>query len=137
MDETKQKVQTVLNKKQLSSIMNNTKWEQLLKSVKDTLPFRPSYQVKYVLEDTPYPEKFEDDEWYVGDWDYGLRPFYTVEWIRVRPRLVKHRGRLIQPEIIDITEEFVSILQKLRIPFVREDNTICIYGYVNSTEIFN
>ena len=55
--------------------------------MKETLPFHPAYQVKYILENTPRPEKIEDVLWYLGDWDYGLRPFYIVEWIRVRPRL--------------------------------------------------
>ncbi|MEM5594032.1 DUF6678 family protein [Niallia circulans] len=60
MDE-KQKVVTVVNKKQLASVMNNTKWEQLQKCVIDTLPFTPPYQVKYVLEDAPYPETLIED----------------------------------------------------------------------------
>ena len=136
MDE-KQEVLEVVNKKQLASIMNNTKWEQLQKFVIDTLPFTPSYQVKYVLEDTPYPENFVEDVWYWGDWEQGLRPFYSIEWLRVRPRYVKNRGRLIEPEILDVTNDFIELLQKLKIPFVKEDSTICIYGYVNSTEIFN
>ncbi|MFB6366342.1 DUF6678 family protein [Paenibacillus elgii] len=136
MDE-KQKVQAVVNKKQLASIMNNTKWGQFQKSVIDTLPFTPAYQVKYVLEDAPYPENFEEDVWYWADWEQGIHPFYSVEWLRVRPRYVKNRGRLIEPEIIDITGEFIEMLQKLKIPFVKENSTICIYGYVKSTEIFN
>jgi hypothetical protein len=137
MKDLKQKVQEVVIKKQLSAIMNNTKWELLRKSVQESLQFPPSYQVKYVLEDTPYPEHFEDDIWYLGDWEQGIRPFYSVEWIRVRPRYLKHRGMLINPEVIDITEEFVSMLQRLRIPFVKEESTICIYGYVNHTDILN
>lgn len=126
MDE-KQKVVTVVNKKQLASVMNNTKWEQLQKCVIDTLPFTPPYQVKYVLEDA----------WYWGDWEQGLRPFYSIEWLRIRPRYVKSRGRLIEPERFDITDEFIELLQKLNIPFVKEDSIICIYGYVKSTETFN
>ncbi|MDA1475600.1 DUF6678 family protein [Bacillus changyiensis] len=136
MDE-KQKVLAVVNKKQLASIMNNTKWEQLQKFVIDNLPFPPAFQVKYVLEDPPDTENFEEDVWYWGDWQHGLGPFYSIEWMRVRPRYVKHRGRLIEPEIFDITDPFIDILQKLNIPFVQEGRTICIYGYVNSTEIFN
>jgi hypothetical protein len=136
MDE-KQKVVAVLNKKQLASVMNNTKWEQLQKFVIDTLPFTPPYQVKYVLEDAPYPETFIEDVWYWGDWEQGLRPFYSIEWLRIRPRYVKSRGRLIEPERFDITDEFIELLQKLNIPFVKEDSIICIYGYVKSTETFN
>ncbi|MGZ4159947.1 MAG: DUF6678 family protein, partial [Neobacillus sp.] len=141
MDDLKQKVQAIINKKQLSSIMNNIKWELLQKTIKATLQFPPLFQVKYVLEDTPFPENFEDDVWYWGEWNeqwnQGLRPFYKVEWIRVRPRYVNHRGSLIEPEIIDFTNEFVAMLQKIRIPFVKEDGKICICGYVKSTEVFS
>jgi hypothetical protein len=138
----KQKVLSVVNKKQLSSVMNNTKWELLLKSIKDTLQYPPVFQVKYVLEDTPIPENFEEELWYWGEWNdnwiHGIRPYYKeVEWIRFRPRYVNHRVIIIEPEIINFTEEFVSMLKKIRIPFVREDDTICIYGYVNTTEIFS
>lgn len=137
MNDLRRKVQTVVNEKQLTSIMNNTKWELLQRAVIETLPFPPSYQIKYVLEDNPEPENFEEDVWYWGDWEEGLQPFYSVEWIRVCPRYSKNRGMLIEPEIFDITEEFIEILQKLRIPFVTDGNSIYIYGYVKSTEIFN
>ncbi|MEC1157157.1 DUF6678 family protein [Cytobacillus horneckiae] len=44
MDE-KQKILAVVNNKQLASIMNNTKWQQLQKLVIDTFSFIPAYQV--------------------------------------------------------------------------------------------
>lgn len=84
-----EKVLDVVSEKQLCSIMNNTKWEKLQSGVLNTLPFPPPFQVKYVLEDTPIPATFENDMWYWGDWE-GLFPFYSVEWIRVRPRYLPH-----------------------------------------------
>lgn len=133
----RQKVLAAVTNKQLASVMNNTKWEQLQRYVIDTLPFPPSYQIKHVLEDNPYPESFEEDVWYWGDWVEGLQPFYSIEWLRVRPRYVQSRGRLIAPEIFDITDEFTAILQELKIPFIKKDRTVYIYGYVSNTELFN
>jgi hypothetical protein len=43
MKDLKQKVQEVVIKKQLSAIMNNTKWELLRKSVQESLQFPPLY----------------------------------------------------------------------------------------------
>lgn len=29
-----------------------------------------------------------------------------MEWIKIRPRLLKHRGKLIEPEVIDVLPEY-------------------------------
>lgn len=130
----RRKVQKVVAQKQLCSIMNNTKWEKLQRAVLNTLPFAPPFQAKYVLDDSLYPQTFENDECYLGDWIEGLSPFYLVEWIRVRPRYLKPKGILVPPERIDITKEFLEILRNLRIPYKKENNTFYIYGYVHNTE---
>lgn len=128
------RVLEALTDKQLSSVMNNTKWRELKDAVLHTLPFPPPYQAKYVLEDKLFPEDFEGDVWYWGDWEEGLLPFYEVEWIRVRPRYQQHRGKLVAPEIVDCTDEFISILQMHNIPFKQENDSIYIYGYISNTE---
>ncbi|MCH5584002.1 hypothetical protein MK805_03365 [Shimazuella sp. AN120528] len=136
MGELKQRVQAVIREKQLTSLLNRTKWERLQKSVIEELAFPPAYQIKYVLENRPYPESFEQDVWYWGDWEEGLEPFYHIEWIRVRPRYVKKRGKISEGEIIDITEEFIRLLRKWRIPFVVKKESIYIYGYVKHADVF-
>ncbi|MFT9850228.1 DUF6678 family protein [Aneurinibacillus sp. REN35] len=134
MKTLKQKVQVVIEEKQLCSIMNNTKWGKLQHEVLHTLPFTPPFQAKYVLEDTPEPEVFDSDVWYWGDWIEGLLPFYSVEWIRVRPRYLKHQGMLVEPEVIDITEDFRSLLDNLNVPYKEESNSFYIYGYISNTD---
>ncbi|WP_051271062.1 DUF6678 family protein [Shimazuella kribbensis] len=136
MDDVKRSVQTVIVEKQLFSVMNNTKWEMLRKSVASRLPFPPPYQIKGVLEDTPYPQNFNVDVWYWGDWSEGLQPFYAIEWICVRPRYIK-RGEKDKSEIIDIRDEFIVLLHQLKIPFVEKHNSIYIYGYVHNMEVFH
>lgn len=134
MSSLKKKIQAVVYEKQLSSILNNTKWEKLQNGVLTTLPFPPPFQAKYVLEEKPVPETFDEDVWYLGDWIEGLLPFYSVEWIRVRPRCVKHRGRLIKPDLIDITEDFRTLLTNIQIPYIEKDNSFFIYGYASTTD---
>jgi hypothetical protein len=133
MDSFRQKVQAVIAEKQLCSIMNNTKWEELQSGVLNVLPFPPPYQAKYVLEDTPEPKSFNSDVWYLGDWVEGLLPFYSVEWIRVRPRYLKNRGLLVKDEVIDITNDFRILLQNHKIPHKEENNSFHIYGYIADT----
>lgn len=122
-----------VSERQLVSIMNKTKWNELQTAVLNTLPFPPPFQAKYVLVESPSPNEFEDDVWYVGDWVEGLMPFYEVEWIRVRPRRIVNKGKLIPPEVIDITEEFIGILKEYSIPYYRSNESIYIYGYTSQT----
>lgn len=133
-DTFKEKVMNAVSERQLTSVMNNTKWKVLQSAVLNILPFPPPYQAKYILEDSPSPNEFDNDVWYLGDWIEGLMPFYYVEWIRVRPRYLKSKGKLIQPEIIDITEEFIGILEKHSIPYFLDNESIYIYGYISETD---
>lgn len=134
-NQNKARVMKTLAERNLVSVMNDTKWRELQDAVINTILFPPPYQAKYLLEDRLYPEEFETDVSYWGDWIEGIVPFYSVEWIRVRPRYLKHRGRLVSPEVIDITDEFVKLLKELFIPYRLENDTYIIYGYVADTSI--
>lgn len=54
---------------------------------------------------------------------------FAVEWIKIRPRYLKRRGRLIEPEIIYAEKEFAEILAKYSIPFEEIDGAYYVYGY--------
>lgn len=127
----RKRVLRVINEKQLYSVLNNTKWRELQSAVLTSLPFPPPFQIKDVLGNEPYPKEFENDVWYLGDWREGLYPFYSVEWIRVRHRYLKDKGNLLPKDIIDISEEFKIILNKLSIPYREENDSIYIYGYID------
>lgn len=134
-NQNKMRVMETIAERNLISLMNDTKWRKLQDAVINTLRFPTPYQGKYLLDDLVYPEEFEKDVWYWGDWIEGIVPFYNVEWIRVRPRYLKHRGRLVSPEIIDITDDFVNILKELSIPYRLDHDTYYIYGYISDTSI--
>lgn len=124
----KEKVMLIVTQNHMCSIMNNTKWRELQNAI-DDLPFPPPYELKYIT-DKVEPIPFNKDVTYWGDWtDEPLTPFFRIEWVKVRPRYLKYKGRLIKHELIDETEEFVSILQKYSIPYDEEDGTYIIYGY--------
>lgn len=134
-NQNKARVMKTVAERNLVSVMNDTKWRELQGAVINTLLFPPPYQAKYLLEDRLYPEEFEMDVSYWGDWIEGIVPFYSVEWIRIRPRYLKHRGRLVSPEVIDITDDLVKLLKELSIPYRLENDTYIIYGYVVDTSI--
>ncbi|MBO9128529.1 DUF6678 family protein [Bacillus sp. 165] len=137
MDPLKIKINSRISQKNLHPIMNNTKWEKLQKAIINDFPIPPPFQVKYVLEDNPVPESFEGDVWYLGDWKEGILPFYSVEWIRVKPRYLKHKRRLIDDEVIDFTKGFRTLLQELKIPYVEKNNDFYIYGYISNTDLIS
>lgn len=137
MEDYKMKVQQAISERQLSSVMNNTKWRRLQSAVLQQLPITPSFQVKFLLDDFPNPEHFGEENLYSRDWEEGLDPFFAVEWIKGNLKCKSSKGRLLEPEVTDYTDKFIHLLKDLKIPFVKEDSTIRIYGYVKSTDNFS
>lgn len=134
MPEFKEQVDAELSKRGLVSVMNDTKWAELQGAVRRELPFSPPFQLKVVLRSEPEPEHFESDVDYLGDWsDECLSPFYAIEWLRIRPRYLHRRGRLIAPEEKSVEPAFTEILRRYSIPYRRDGDTIRIYGYASST----
>ena len=142
----KEKILRIVAEKGLYSIMNNTKWNELKNGVLE-LQLYPPYVMKCVDEEETHCHQFDKDPkyeekevWHAGtwgdgykgclDWDCFATPFYAIEWIKVRPRYIKHQ-RCLMPEVIaqDMTEDFLTILTKHNIPFEEEDGAFIIYGY--------
>jgi len=130
----RQQVREIVKRRNLSSVMNDTKWLELQKGI-EGLPFPPAYNDKLILWDKA---KFsfkdiEKEPAYTGDWsnfwEEGMPIFFTIEWLEIRPKLRKNQGRLVPPKIVDETEELINLLNRLHIPFEQENGTIIIYGY--------
>jgi len=128
------KVNKIIAEKNLTSYMNDTKWIELQNAI-DDLPFPPPYIMKLIFDydGLCHPDKISDAPHYLGDWssywNEGLPPFFIIEWLKVCPRYGKYRGRLVNDEIWDETEEFVTILKKYNIPHEKENGIFTIYGY--------
>ncbi|WCT54725.1 hypothetical protein PQ456_16165 [Paenibacillus kyungheensis] len=130
----KQKVIAEVEQRSLTSVMNNTKWNSLTEAIYCELAFAPAFQSKYILEVEPYPLAFEQDVFYLGDWESLSTAWYNVEWIRVKPRLLEHTGKYTAPNTLTIEAEWVNLLQRLRIPYVKKEQDYWIYGYATATE---
>ena len=127
-DKHKHKVRAELSKRGLVSLMNDTKWRELFAAI-DTLPFPPPYQRKDVLHAEPEPTTFDADVWYHGDWVEGIHPLYSIEWIRIRPRYLKHVGRLLPEIVVDCEAELERALHALGQAYEKANDSIWIYGY--------
>ena len=134
----KQKIKAIVQNKGMCSMMNNTKWRELKKGITE-LPFLPPFVIKSVDEEESTYHQFDEDVYNTGDWgiylenylggDIYATPFYAVEWVKIRPRLLKHQGRLIESKVIDETDEFLKMLKKFNIPFEEQNGTYIISGY--------
>lgn len=130
----RQQVKKMEIERKLSSLMNDTKWLELQKGIKN-LPFAPAYNAKLILwnEDEVNFGNFNEEPSYYGNWsnywEEGLPIFFTIEWLEIRPKYKKYQGRLVPPKIIDETKELINLLNNLNIPFENKNGSIFIYGY--------
>lgn len=127
--------QTV-QERNLTSYMNNTKWEKFLEIVNEKLPFPPEYVYK-LLSDSPDREDiqpFRNIPRGKGCYCFecfAYHRFYEIEWLRITPKYaVNHGGILVENlEVFDETEELIQKLENAHIPYERDDRDIIIYGY--------
>jgi len=124
------RVREEVEKKRLSSVMSKTKWREFCDAMYDELPFPPAYDRKDILEDEYKP--FTKDVDYLGDYFEGIHPFYSIEWIEVRPRRLISQGRLVKGKIESIEEQFIEVLRKYNIPYKINDGSYLIYGYASN-----
>lgn len=134
LHELKKKVYRIIEKRNLCSYMNNTKWDELITAVRNEMTFPPPFEIKYLTQDDISQSKvLNEDVDYWGDWNGEYCPpreyYFNIEWIKVRPRYLKYRGKLIAPEVVDESKTFEAILIRYNIPYVEENGLYCIYGY--------
>lgn len=133
----KERARKIIQQRNLCSYMNDTKWNELRTAMMNDMPFPPPFIIKFLFEDEAVGEKdFYGDVNYFGDWyeafaieGHCFNGAFAVEWIKVRPRYLKHRGQLVMPEVINAEEKFVEILKRYSIPYEEGDGVYCIYGY--------
>ncbi|MHC9160393.1 MULTISPECIES: DUF6678 family protein [Exiguobacterium] len=128
-----------IERQQLTSVMNETKWKRLNRAVSEELTYAPPYQIKYLREDTLFPsDSLSEYEILWGEWDeiWLESPLRSIEWIRLRPSVLLYKGVILDPDVCDLSTELISILEREKIPFILESETIQIFGYVRNTGIF-
>ena len=128
----KKEIRNIVEQRQLTSYMNDTKWNELRTAMLEEMPFPPSYFVKSLFREK-VPEYWEN-VWYWGDWRTGLSDVgdvkgYWIEWLEIYPQYKKHIGMLVEPQIIDASQELEVVLAKYHIPYEKIGHAYRIYGY--------
>lgn len=135
----RQKELQAIEERQLTSVMNETRWKRLNRALSEALCYAPPYQIKYLGEDTLFPsESLSEYELLWGEWEdiWMESSLQSIEWIRLRPKVLIYKGAIVDPDVCDMTDEIIFILTKERIPFIQDNKTIQIFGYVRDTGIF-
>ena len=106
--------------------MDNNHWKRLITAINEELPFTPAYQLK-TSGHPEYPDKFENEVTYLGDWsDECLLPYEEIEWVKIKPRMLKHIGRLVPKIVISVEEQVLAILHEQRISYEYDRGNIVI-----------
>ena len=124
-NEEKYKILNIIEFKQLCGMANNTKWNELINTIRQWQEWQPSYRYKTVAN-------------YISDWDvewyYHLPfPFIGVEWFDIGLYEKVHVGRLVKDKIIDHTKEIIDLLILYKFEYEVHVDIVRIWGYSPKT----
>ena len=125
-----ERIRIVVKNRNLTSYMNNTKWNAFTEAIKEQM-----YNIPI-----KYKTLFDDDDpkiyWTIGGDEYfDYMNMASIEWFKIGCVIeeVKDRGRLLEPDITsyDKTDEILQIFHKFNIPYEydKRENAFIIYGY--------
>ena len=126
----REKIKQVLEERNLTSFMNNTKWKELIDSIMENMRDIPIQYKTFFDEEAPSVYwTIDTDEHF---FHMNMR---IVEWFKIRSKFEKvlDQGRLIEPKICvtDKKTEIECMLNKFSIPYEYDDIEKCfiIFGY--------
>lgn len=122
-DATRKKIHAAVAARNLASVANNTKWDELISYFRQLEGWRPSYRSKWV---TGYIS-----EWDV-EWFYHLPfPFAGVEWFDIGLwEAAPSQGTLLARTTIDHTEEISKVIAHIGFEFEVRADVLRIWGYL-------
>lgn len=118
------RLQSLIEREGLVSVMNNTKWENLRSSMLDLKDKAPMWKV------TCLRSKISESYW-DGDWCHHLPTFKFIEYLDIDPIQKIRKGGLVEDEI-DNTKLIINLLEKNLIPFSIEGKYLRIWGYTRA-----
>jgi len=119
----KSKILRYLEDENISSVMNDTKWERLfqeLKKIEWTLDFQ-----RKDLDETNI-----DTEYWDGDLYHVFGSHQKIEWLNIRALLSKQKGVLVESEIEDNTAILLEALETSGVPYSKHGSGVRIWGYL-------
>lgn len=121
-DDERRRHHALLEREQLASVMNETRWEELAAAMRAFEP-PPDWRCKEISARVP------------GDWDaewcYHVRPFHTIEWLEIGFVRLERSARtpLAHAERSDAEARIRETLRALGVPFSIENGLVRVWGY--------
>ena len=128
----REKIIEIVQRRKLTSYMNQTKWKEFLYAITEEMPIAPPYDYKTLFEDSHEKSCFGtayDRE------SFNYYDFKSIEWVKIKPCFEEHvyQGRLMEDKIIhhNVEAEFLALMEKYNIPYEYDSikEVYVIYGY--------
>ncbi len=117
-----------INKLQLTSVMNKTKWQKLANAIIELQDFDPLIKVKYLNDNHEYGYS-------CLNWEYVKQEDSKyIQWLNIDPVKKVYVGQLIPHKEIPFHERIVKILQDNNIPYSIEDGMYRVWGYLEPSQ---
>ena len=114
----------IINKRQLVSVMNKTKWWELCEEFESLQSL--NVKVRYKLITTDKIFGFSPVWWHQL---FKETPF--IEWLEFDPIVTEYRGQLISNKETDQSTEILNVLQKQSIRYSKEQLYFKVWGYTS------
>ena len=124
-DDERRRHLALVERDQLASVMNDTKWEKLAVAMQAFQPL-PDWRCKEISAPGPGP--------WDAEWCYHIRPFHTIEWLEigfVNPKQSSGRAwaPLTAAERADAEARLRATLLAVGAPFSVEGGMVRVWGY--------
>jgi hypothetical protein len=126
-DEDDRRFRRYLARGNLASVMNDTKWRELVAMIQAIDGYRPRFRVKCVRDREP------DGDGWEQSFPFHIPTFKQIEWIEFDP-LVQIRGAVAFGSSTDFSQQIEVGLAALNVQFYRVANMIRVNGYVRPTQ---
>ena len=124
-DKCKEDVRRIIDRRQLCSYMNKTKWQEVINTIRAEMPVPPPYQFQFLTSGKPTGSM--SNYFCCGSWNDESFPnddyYFNIEWMRILA-VCKMPGRQI-----DAMEHIEEILNRFQIPHEKDGDVFTIYGY--------
>ena len=111
-----------------SSLLNNTKWKEIVAVLENIENYNPRVYIKYILE-TEIDNKSKISYHPVWWSEVECEGFEYIEYLEINPIKETYIGRLIEKRKEDFTRIIQRGLDKYTIPYENDSGIIKIYGY--------
>ena len=111
--------------RQLASVMNRTKWRELVDILDSNPDFAPETRLKYI--DDEAAGGFCHLDSYLVKFGGFTR---AIEWLEINPIRRERIGRLVAPKETDFSDWIREALNFHAIPFIETDGLFRINGYL-------